>query len=801
MGPVTDAHRQASAHVTSHFPLVRYYHSPGFTRNQNHRPGSSMIAIDFGTTSTSAAWINPRSGRAEVLPSPDGELATPSVAYFGRDEVVVGRPALAMASIEEEHPRVVLGAKRQLMHPTPLAVPGREVTAASVATELFHKLKGDAEREVFRAEVTRGVVTHPASFGPAERDALRGAATTAGLRDVTLLEEPIAAALAYDRHTGDAGDHVLVCDMGARESAFAVLSRTEEGLFRLSLPPRTLHTGGDDFDLQLYGHCEQIVQTELGRAIDPKGGKDISFLLACRRQKEMLSNRQRTDLSVYLSGGERFRHQIDRGMFEGLIHGQVEQAARMARSLFDDAIAQGCVVQTVLLLGGTARIPLVREQFGKAIPLQFHPWPQQDSAVALGAAYFGDQDGTRRDNVPRVRVQSSTSLSDLIHRVESREADERNHMAADEQRQREAMRKRVLGVFTAKADAADAEHKRLRQVLAQHVANRDFALAQEAVSALRRIAPEDVELQKAQQFLDTHHEKIGEIRAIPIGGDGMSIALSPDGQLAAVGTAANQVVFCDLVAGTTTKPALVHGGHVHSLYLTPDMKNCVTGCRDGNVRWWTIDDTQPKQIGAWAHGGVPRSVLRLPDGSQMFSGGEDAKIKLWKNQDMSVVCTFEGHTGTMNSLDCTSDGSHMISCSADQTVRLWDIGRAREIRRMTGHRGEVRCVRFFPGGRVAVSAGDDATLRLWDTETGREVGRWEGHEGAVHGVEFCPDGRHAVSVSEDKTVCVWDVVSGWAVRRFIGHSSGVRCVAITSDGKRAVSSSTDDTVRVWGIGV
>jgi hypothetical protein len=757
-----------------------------------------MIAIDFGTNGTRAAWVNPRSGRAEVLPNLDGEPTTPSVVYFGRDEVVVGQRALAMVEIEEEQPRVVFGAKRYLTQATELAVPDREVKAVTVAVELFRKIRGDAERGVYRTEVTGGVVTHPTNFGQVERDALRTAATAAGFRDVTLLEEPVAAALAYDQHRGDAGDHLLVCDLGARESSFAVLSRTEAGLFRLALPSRSLHVGGDDFDLQVYNHYDQVAQRELGRPIEPKGGKDVSFLLACRGQKEILSDRARADISVYLQGGARFRHKLDRGTFEALILGHAEQAARMAKSLIDDAATQGCAVQTALLIGGSSRIPLVRQLFEKALPLGLAPWSQQDSAVALGAAYFGGRDG-RGAGETRVRVQSSTSLSELIHRVESREADERNRMAADKQQQREAMRKRVLDVFVSKADETEAEHKRLRQVLAQQVANREYAIAQETVSALLRITPEDMELQKAQRFLDTHHEKIGEVRSIGIGSHALSLSVTADGTTAAVGTAGNQVVFCDLAGGATVKSPLAHGHHVHSVILTPDGKQCVTGCQDGNVRKWPLD--KPKQLGAWPHGAVVRCVLQTPDGNHVISGGDDSKLKLWKNEDMSVICTFEGHTAAVGSVDCSPDGARLISCSADQTVRLWDVKHAREARKMLGHRGAVRAVRFFPGGRIAVSAGDDGSLRVWDVETGREMGRWEGHESAVHGVEFCLDGRHAVSVGEDKTMRVWDVASGWEVRKFTGHTGGVRSLALTPDGKHAISGSTDNTVRVWGIGV
>jgi hypothetical protein len=665
-----------------------------------------MIAIDFGTYGTCAAWINPRFGQAEVLPNLDGESTTPSVAYFGRDEVVVGRPALAMVTIEEEQPRIVLGAKRHLMQATDLAVPGREVKAASVAVELFRKIKCDAERDVFRTEIARVVVTHPASLGQTERDTLRTAATSAGFSDVTLLEEPVAAALAYDRNAGDVGDHLLVCDLGAREFNFAVLSRTEEGLFRLALPPRTLHVGGDDFDRQLYDHCDLIAQKELGRSIDPKGGIDISILLACRRQKEVLSDRQRSEFSAYLPGGVRLRHQLDRATFEGLVRGHAELAARMARSLFDDAIVQECTVETVLLIGGSARIPLIQQFFEKAIPLRLSPWPQQDTAVALGAAYFGDRDSGRSPDESKVRVQVRTSLSDIIYRVESREADERKRMAADKQQQQDTMRKRVLDVFTTKANATESEQKRLRHVLAQYVANREHALAQETLSALLRVTPDDTELQKAQRFLDTHHQEIGEVREIGVGGDGLSIAISNDGLLAAVGTAGNQVVFCDLVAGTTVKSPLVHGNHIPGVSLTPDMQHCITGCRDGKLRRWSVDEA--KETGVWSHGGVVRSVLRMADGQHMSSGGEDSKIKLWKIEDMSVVCTLEGHTAAVNSLDGSPDGSRMISSSADQSVRVWDVSRARDPEDGRSSRRSKMCPVF--SGRQDFGLG----RRRWD---------------------------------------------------------------------------------------
>ncbi len=802
--------------AASHLPLVDYSHGPAFARAPASDPPPAALALDFGTHVTRAAWIDPRAGRAEVLPNRDGDASTPSVVYFGPDEVVVGRRAVALAAVEEEYPNVVFGAKRRLAHPTALPVPGREVTAIAVAAELFRKLKADAERDVFRTEVARGVIAHPVGFGPAEQDALRSAATAAGFRDVALVEEPVAVALAYDRAAPDAGDHVLVCDLGAHACHFAVVSRTEDGTFRLALPARTLHAGGDDFDRRLYDHCDAVARAELGRPVDPKGGTDVAFLLACTRQKEILSDRPRSEFRAYLSDGVRFRHRLERGAFEELVRGPAEQAARMARVLLDDAAAHGCAVQTVLLVGGSARIPLVRRAFETALPVPVAGWPQGDAAVALGAAYFADRDRAAPD--ARVRVSSRTSLSELIHRVATREAAERSRMDADNQRERDARRVRVLDGFAARADADEAEHQRLRRALVQHVANREYALAQEAVSALRSVAPDDPELLKAQRLLDTQHAKIGDARAITVAGQVNALAVTPDGQFAVAGLGNKQLALCDLTAGTVAKTFAGHTDAITGVAVRPDGEQFASAGRDGTIRLWALDTANPaaslkdviargpapavaKPPAPLAYESVVQGVTYFPDGKQIAACGDDKRVKLWDVEKRAVVCTLEGNDSEALAVACSPDAALILCGTKAKAVRLWSVATGREVRAMSVLGGEVRCARFFPGGRLAVTAHSDGTLRVWDTQTGREMGRWEGHEGAVNGVAFTPDGRHAVSGGDDKTVRVWDVASGWAVRTFAGHGNAIRCVDVTPDGRFAVSGGSDNTVRVWGIGV
>ncbi len=144
-----------------------------------------MIGIDFGTTtSSSMAWVDPRSGEARILKNAEGEEKTPSVVYFGAGEPVVGSPAELMLEDDEERRRVVTSIKRELVNAPTLALPGRRVKAVEVAAAVFAKLKRDAEALYFQQPVTRAVVTCPAAFDVLERDAIAAAVRLGGFAEV-----------------------------------------------------------------------------------------------------------------------------------------------------------------------------------------------------------------------------------------------------------------------------------------------------------------------------------------------------------------------------------------------------------------------------------------------------------------------------------------------------------------------------------------------------------------------------------------------------------------------------------------
>jgi actin-like ATPase involved in cell morphogenesis len=373
----------------------------------------NFLGIDFGTSSSSMAWFNPRTGQAEVLRNAQGDEKTPSVVYYGDGEVLVGREAelrledLALLSDPAERARegarVVRSVKRQLGDRRLLAVPGRpDVRPVEVAAEVLRKLRHDAEEGHFHEPVEDVVLTCPAIFDAVQRDALVEAARLAGFARAELVDEPVAAALAYVQAGQKVGDDVLVYDLGGGTFDLALVTREPEGGFRLALEtdgdPRC---GGDDLDEALYGYWDAQVQALRGRPIGSDGGSlDPHFLLECRRRKEQLSVQERPlSFSWLLPDGGGQKLTIDRPTFERLARPLIERTVRKVQSLLVRAREAGCPPQTVVLIGGAAKVPLVKQALAAVLPSEPRSWQLQDLAVALGAAWHPLR-GVRRAAVP-----------------------------------------------------------------------------------------------------------------------------------------------------------------------------------------------------------------------------------------------------------------------------------------------------------------------------------------------------------------------------------------------------------------
>lgn len=354
-----------------------------------------IVGIDFGTSNSKIAWYNPRTHQAEIIRTSEKKEQIPSVVYFSEKETLVGDAAIDMLVDEHERENVIISVKRELVDTPVVAISGRSVKTVDIAATILHKLKEDAEGLHFQQEVTHAVITCPASFARMEQDKLREAACLAGFREVELLEEPVAAALAYARMGLKVGNYVLVYDLGGGTFDLALLAREDDGSFRLAMEPQGLkHCGGDDFDEALYNYCDALAKEKLGRLISLTGKRDLNFLNECRRWKENLASRERRAMRCLLEPGPLepgpvlFQHEIERATFEGLIHNIVEETVRRTKAMLEQARGDGYTVDTLVLVGGSTSVSLVQRLLAESLPLKPLAWQYQDVAVALGAAYY-----------------------------------------------------------------------------------------------------------------------------------------------------------------------------------------------------------------------------------------------------------------------------------------------------------------------------------------------------------------------------------------------------------------------------
>ena len=267
-------------------------------------PEAPFIGIDFGTCNSSMAWFNRETRHAEVLKNAEGEEKTPSVVCFGERETLVGK--LAEDALADEEMRSFVyppGAKRDLGNRTmAVALGGRLVRPHDVAVEVLRKLKHDAEELHFHATVPLAVITVPATFDQLEHGQIEKAGLLAGFQRVAVLEEPVAAALAYLHSGYQVGHRILVFDLGGGTFDLAVLAHERQpDAFALDQEPRGLRKGGEDFDRALYALLDRKAREE-SRSLGDPGSLNLRILRQCRERKENLSVRSRGHIQLTPAG-------------------------------------------------------------------------------------------------------------------------------------------------------------------------------------------------------------------------------------------------------------------------------------------------------------------------------------------------------------------------------------------------------------------------------------------------------------------------------------------------------------------
>ncbi len=379
------------------------------------RPQDHVVGIDLGTTNSLVAFM--QGDQPVVIPGEDGSNLVPSVVAFpagGDKRVVVGYPAHRYLS--ESADRVVYSAKRLMgrgledvqeelkLFPFRLApdlAPGEalrlvlgehEYTPPEIAAQVLRQLKRNAER-YFGAPVTKAVVTVPAYFNDAQRQATKDAGRMAGLKVLRLVNEPTAAALAYGLDRRKEG-LVAVYDFGGGTFDISIL-RLEDGIFEVIATGGDTHLGGDDIDNLLLTIALDDIAGSANADVRANPEAVQAVRQAVTEAKIALSREPVTRILVELPGQQPYARELTRAQFEQLIGPTVERTLAAVRQALADARRTPAEIDEVVMVGGSTRIPLVQRLVSELFGLEargrtLHTELNPDEVVALGAAVQAD---------------------------------------------------------------------------------------------------------------------------------------------------------------------------------------------------------------------------------------------------------------------------------------------------------------------------------------------------------------------------------------------------------------------------
>ena len=363
-----------------------------------------IVGIDLGTTNSLVAYME---GDAPVvIPGEDGSNLVPSiVALDPRGNVVVGNPA--RKHLIETPERAVYSVKRLMgrgiedvqdelrLFPFRLAddlKPGEvlriklgehEFTPPEISAFILRQLKKNAER-YFGAPVTKAVITVPAYFNDAQRQATKDAGRIAGLEVMRLVNEPTAASLAYGLDRKKDGT-IAVYDLGGGTFDISIL-RLQEGIFEVVATNGDTHLGGDDIDNLLITIALDDIQGDLGLDLRRNGEAVQAIRKAVIDAKLALSAQDTAQIDLELPQGKHYRRQITREQFEGLITPILQRTIGPVKQAMTDAGLKPEQIDEAVLVGGSTRIPKVRRQVEEAFQRKPHAELNPDEVVALGAA-------------------------------------------------------------------------------------------------------------------------------------------------------------------------------------------------------------------------------------------------------------------------------------------------------------------------------------------------------------------------------------------------------------------------------
>ena len=349
---------------------------------------AKIIGIDLGTTNSCFAVLE--GGSPVVIANAEGDRTTPSVVAFKGDNELVGVQAKRQAVTNADN--TIASIKRLMGTSKKVKVNGKEYTPEEISAKILAKIKRDAEAYLGEP-VTKAVITVPAYFNDAERQATKNAGKIAGLEVERIVNEPTAAALAYGLDKQDKLQTILVYDLGGGTFDVSILE-LGDGVYEVKSTSGNNKLGGDDFDHRVMDYLVEEIKKETGA--DVTGDKMAMQRVKdeAEKAKKDLSNASTTTISLpfiaQVDGAPvNFECDLTRAKFESLNKDLFDSTLESVRRALKDAKLSASDIDQVVLVGGSTRIPYIQEIVKKELGKEPNKGVNPDEVVAMGAAIQG----------------------------------------------------------------------------------------------------------------------------------------------------------------------------------------------------------------------------------------------------------------------------------------------------------------------------------------------------------------------------------------------------------------------------
>ena len=348
---------------------------------------SKIIGIDLGTTNSCCAVLE--GGNATVIANPEGNRTTPSVVAFKGDEIIVGDAAKRQMVT---NPNTIYSIKRLMGTDEKVEANGKKYTPQEISAMILGYIKDYAE-SYLGEKVTKAVITVPAYFNDAQRQATKDAGKIAGLEVERIINEPTAAALAYGSDKQDDLHTILVYDLGGGTVDVSILE-LGDGVYEVKSTSGNNHLGGDDFDNRVSDYLVDLFKKENGIDLSTDKMAMQRIKDAAEKAKKDLSGVSSTQISLpFISQGENgplhLETTLTRAKFEELIRDLVESTLEPVRKALKDAKLTKDDIDKVIFVGGSTRIPMVTDLIKKELGKEPSKGVNPDEVVAMGAAIQG----------------------------------------------------------------------------------------------------------------------------------------------------------------------------------------------------------------------------------------------------------------------------------------------------------------------------------------------------------------------------------------------------------------------------